>query len=740
MSGSNLGRRLGPISFLSACAFAASAAVAPARACAETDSNQKPVGVEQVVVTAERTETLESKTPIALSVLGGTTLVTSGITDPSLLPQYVPNFSIDPGNANRITIRGVTSFDTSTKGDASAAFLLDGVNIARSDDIDVTFYDLDRIEVLRGPQGTLYGRNSTAGVVNVISRRPTNTYEASVNATAGTYGTVLADGMLNLPVNDVLALRAAIAYDRHDNYLYPKAGDPYALGLARDNTSGRLQGLVKLGEKASLLLKVDYRRWTPDATQTSVLQTNFFNLSNPTQPVYFDSSSRAQRTLTYDQAIAQTQNNHTWGVSGELNWDLGPLALTYLGSHRETALNEAFNFFFFFANGVHEVDNHSQDSHELRFATTGSGPLKAQFGLYYFRESDNQVSNVAFGPEFLSSLAAPEAKSYAAFGQATYEVTPGLRLTAGLRYTHDQKSQTAGTAFQAGPVFNPATDTLQQTAADVSFHNTSWRLGADYDLDAASMLYATISTGYKAGGFNAGCLAGSTVAGKPCGQPLPANVLFYRPETVTSYEVGAKHHALDNRLRVNADAFYYDYSDLQLQTIVLLNGNPSGEISNAAKAKIYGLELDGTWVPSERHRLQATVAYLHATYEDYFPKGQGVPPSYAGKSLDNSPHVTISLGYTYTQPIAGPGTVAFDVYSHYSADYVVSSFTTPVQFRQPAYTKTNISLTYRPVVGRWYVQAFGKNLEDKIQITSAALQSVNITEPRTFGLRAGVEF
>jgi iron complex outermembrane recepter protein len=750
MSAPLFGQLFGPIAApivaLSVCVVAASAAAEPAQTPAArpqgSDEAARPAtGVEEVVVTAARTKSLESKTPIAVSVIGGATLVNAGINDPSLLPQYVPNFSIDPGNANRITIRGVTSFDTSTKGDPSAAFLLDGVNIARSDDIDVTFYDIDRIEVLRGPQGTLFGRNSTAGVVDVISKRPIDAYEGAVNATVGNYGTVLADAMVNIPVNDVLALRASAAYDRRDNYLYPEAGDPDRLGLARNDVSGRLQGLVTFSPKATLLLKVDYRDWSPDSTQTSVLQTNFFNLNNPTQPIYVGGSSRAERTLTYDQAIAPAQHNHTWGVSGELNWDLGPLALTYLGSHRETALNQDFNFFFFVADGIVETDHHSQDSHELRLATTGAGPLRAQFGLYYFGETGSQVEDVPLAGSIFGELATlTKAQSYAAFGQATYDLAPGLHLTAGLRYTHDRKSQIGGSTIQAGPVFNPATDLLFESAATADFNNVSWRTGLDYDLNAATMLYASVSTGYKAGGFNAGCLAGNTFGGRPCNQPVPANVLFYRPETLTSYEVGAKYHGLDNRLRLNADAFYYDYTDLQLQSIVILNGNPSGQITNAAKARVDGVELEGSWVPSERHRLEATVTYLDASYLNYFPLGLGAPPSYAGKALDNSPHFTASIGYTYTQPIAGLGTVAFNAYSHYSADYVVSSLTVPVQFRQPAYTKTNLSLTYRPPAGNRYVQVFVKNLEDKIQITSAALESVNITEPRTFGLRAGAAF
>ena len=699
--------------------------------------------VEPIIVTAERVQTLENKTPIAVTVLSGGQLRSAGITDPSTLRDFVPNFAIDPGNNNRITIRGVTSFNTGPAGDPSAAFLLDGVYIARGEDTDINFYDIARIEVLRGPQGTLYGRNSTAGVVDVITNAPTDKYQGAINVTGGDYGTFLVDGMVNIPVGERLALRAAVGYDRQDNYLRPAPGDPITLGLARDDLSGRIEGLITLSNQASLLLKVDYRSWWPDSTQASVLQTNFFNLSDPTAPVYIPGSSEVQRTLTYDQSIRPAQNNDTWGVSGEFKWDLGPLALTYLGSHRETNLNEAFNFFFFGALGVYERDRHQQDSQELRFATTASGPFRAQFGAYYFREQgDNtEVSPIPGFFPFLNEILSPtKATSYAGFGQATYDLTPKLHVTAGVRYTHDDKSQVGGEALQFTPTFNPATDLLFESKAHVTFDKVTWRAGLDYDLNANSLLYASVATGYKSGGFNAGCLPGSMFNGLMCNQPVPADILFYKPETLTAYEAGAKLRLADNTLQLNAAGFYYDYTNLQLQSIVQLNGLPSGQITNAAGVHVGGVELAAVYIPSSRHRLEASVNYLDAYYTNYFPLGVGVAPSYAGKPLDNAPKFTATLGYTYTQPLSVGGSVAFGVYTRYSSDYVVSSFTVPVQFRQPSFTKTNLTLTYRPDDDRWYIQAFVKNLEDHIQITSAALDSVNISEPRTFGVRVGAKF
>ena len=703
-------------------------------------------GIEPIVVTAERQESVASKTPIALTVLSGTDLYNSGITDPSTLRDFVPNFAIDPGNENRISIRGITSFDTTPKGDPSAAFMLDGVYIARSSDTDVTFFDLARIEVLRGPQGTLYGRNSTAGVVNVISNRPTDTFEAGANATVGDFGTYQADGFVNMPVADWLSLRASVAYDRRDSYLRPDPGDPIPLGTARDDISTRLQGLISFSQNASLLLKFDYRNTDADSAEvSSVLQTNFFNISNPAAPQYINRGSTYQRTMTFDQAIAPFKRADSSGISAEFNWDLGPLTLTYLGSYRDTRLNEAFTYYLFLPAANTDQERHVQDSQELRFAIKDLGPIKAQFGAYYFREDNQELLSSTlppgFGFAYFGQFENPiTAKSNALFGQATYDVTTALHLTAGLRYTHDDKSQSGGEALQLAQTFNPATDILtSEDLEKVSFSKTTWRGAVDYDLNDHSLVYASVSTGYKSGGFNSGCLPGSLYNETPCKTPVPADTLFYRPETVTAYEIGAKLLLADNTLQLNAATFYYDYTDLQLQSVVILNGAPAGEITNAAKARDTGVELDALYVPDAHNRIQAAFTYLDAHYVDFFPLGVGNPPSYAGRPLDNAPRYTFSIGYTYSLPVWNNGNLDLSVYSKYTDDYVVTLFSPPTQFQQPTFTKTDLTVTYRPNE-RWHVQAFARNLENKIQITSAGPQTVNISEPRTFGMRAGFDF
>lgn len=717
----------------------------PKEACAQDSSAEQAV-FEEVVVTAQRFESPLLKTPIAVTAISGDALRSSGVTDPTRLGEEVPNLSIDRGNGLQITIRGVTSTDGTEKGDPSAAFLLDGVYIARPQVQEVSFFDLARVEVLRGPQGTLYGRNTTAGVVNVITNRPIHKFESALNAGIGSFGTQQADGMVNVPLNDVWALRASASYDRRDSYQSTNPGDPFSLDPFKKNTSARIQALADFNENVSLLLRTDYSDLGGTPSGAGVRATNFYDLTDPLNPVYLGGGdSKRERILNYTLADASDMNNKTWGVSAELNWNLGPLALTYLGSYRKFDRDETGNVNLNGPNSFASLftGNYSQSSQELRFATTADGPFKAQFGAYYFKER----SGIGFylfnlvGPVFGFPQDPTIAESYAAFGQGTYSITDQLRLTAGVRYSHDDKSRIGGTVTQQTLTFNPATDTKLLNSAAVTFEKTTWRLGLDYDLNERTLLYGVISTGYKAGGFNDGCEAGTVTNGQPCNQPRPLSQIYYQPETLTAYEVGLKTRIAADQIQLSASAFHYDYENLQLSTVANFGGGPAQTTTNAAKATVDGLELEANIAFSRRHRLDFTAAYLDATYDEYFPLGAGTPPDYAGRDLDRSPKVTLSGAYTFSHPLGNGAQLSATLRERWSDSYVVTAFATPAQFTQPSYHKTDVTLTYTAADERWYAQAFGKNLEDEVLVTGVdSFANVTPGDPRTYGVRAGVKF
>jgi iron complex outermembrane receptor protein len=292
---------------------------------------------QDIIVTAIRESTLLSKTPVAMTAITGEGLRDAGITNPTQLTDTVPNVQITRGNGLQITVRGVTSTDGTEKGDPSVAFLQDGVYIARPQQQEVSFYDLERVEVLRGPQGTLYGRNTTAGVLNIISARPQHEFGGSIDVSYGNFDALNATGVINIPAGESVAFRAAVNIDRRDSYIIPPASDAFSISPFKNNLSGRVSALFDPTPDIQVLLRADYST-LKGKTPNGVPTRNFFPSATTgttltdTEPRYIDSSSKAQRRSTFTQPWDPYRDDYTWGVMGQVDWNLGPVALTYIGS------------------------------------------------------------------------------------------------------------------------------------------------------------------------------------------------------------------------------------------------------------------------------------------------------------------------------------------------------------------------------------------------------------------------
>ncbi|MBX3563580.1 MAG: TonB-dependent receptor [Sphingomonas sp.] len=792
--------------FLACSMLAISAAASPAFA----QQADNTTGDDEIVVTATRNETLLSKTPIAMTAISTEQLRDQGITDPTRLVEAAPNLQIDRvmGQGVQITIRGVSSADNSQKGDPSAAFLNDGIYIARQQAVEVSLFDLERVEVLRGPQGTLYGRNTTAGVVNVISARPTNKFSVSGDFAYGNFDTIQATGVVNVPLGDNFAVRAAVNFNRRDNYVLRFPGSPGlrvnspavlprpvgpSLDPGKDDLSFRLGAKLDIGERIRLYLKGDYSEIKGSNT-TGVAVSNFYQMpiagpaagQRGATPVYLtDRTDTQHRTLNYPQINRPLNDNRTWGIHGELEVDLADnVTATYLGSYREFRRDEVQGMLVGVSypgppgpppNIVFPLDatykgDYYQQSHELRLAYN-SDLLTAQAGAYYFRES-SVTEFLLFGTRFFQpgqrgyiyGFPTPStiSKTLGFFGQATLNVGDNLRFTAGIRHTTDDKSRlgyvinhvkltdpldfTTGTQpgttnpGSAATGGQPVRDSLNN--ASVNYSKVTWKLGVDFDLTPSTLLYATVSTGYKAGGFNDGCLAGQA----NCATPAPASALFYKPETLTSYEAGVKANLLDRKLRVTAAAFHYDYSNLQLSQInATYCGGPCLVISNAAKAKIDGVEFEAIANPSPRNRFNFAINWLDARYTDYLLT-PGV--NFAGEKLDRSPEWTAMAGYQYTLPV-GDGSLVLGARTRMSDRYQMISTSLRNFFRQPAFTKTDLTLTYNAPGDMFYIQGYLKNLENVLTVGSVSLSAnfpsftdgnLQFGDPRTYGVRAGFRF
>jgi iron complex outermembrane receptor protein len=432
------------------------------------------------------------------------------------------------------------------------------------------------------------------------------------------------------------------------------------------------------------------------------------------------------------------------GITAELNWNFGPVALTYLGSYHDISSESSGGYNSAEpATLVTGIGDYWQTQQEIRLATTGNGPFKGQTGVYYFKEESgitNYLYNFYGVYDKYGFIQNPTInRSYALFGQGTYSLTHDLRLTAGIRYTHDFKSRKGVTHKLFAPAFGGAEIFLVNDAAN-TFIKTNYRLGLDYDLNDKTLLYGSIATGYKAGGFNDGCETGSP----GCNQPKDAWLLYYDPENITAYEIGAKTRFSD-KMVLNGAAFYYDYTDLQLSAVVNIGGTPGQITTNAAKAEVKGIEIESVFMPNVRHRINVNLAWLDAEYTDYMPGNSAgtIFVNYAGRPLDRSPKFTATFGYRYRYPLAGGGDIEADLNFRWSDSYMISNVSIPVQFKNPSYHKTDLSMTYTSADGAWYIQAFGKNLEDELtlfDISSFGVPNVTPDDPRTYGVRFGLRF
>jgi iron complex outermembrane recepter protein len=750
-----------------------------------------------IIVTANRDSSLLSKTPIAMSAVTGEGLRDAGITNPTQLADSVPNLSIDRTNGLQITIRGVTSTDGTEKGDPSAAFLLDGVYIARQQAQEVSFYDLERVEVLRGPQGTLFGRNTTAGLINVITNRPSDKFEASFDGAYGNYSSIQATGMINVPIGDKVAVRAGVNYDARDSYIIPGVTAAGAAilgsGTFKKNLSGRLSVQLKPTDRMTILVRGDYSTLKGNGTNT-VRVSNFFKtpFANPAgltastipTPLYLDRSSTAQRTFGVALGAGQDRvdDNKTYGIHGEINYELSDnLTLDYLGSYRRFKRNELLAGYFGsvilpdgtdvfqFNLGLPFTGNYRQNSQEVRLSYK-SDKLKLQVGGYYFREA-SEIQLLIFGLQGAPGTRGfvygfPQAtvsKSLAAFGQMTYSFTDSLRFTAGGRYTKDNKGRIGATIFHVnandpldfttGPnaVVNPRGYADELNNAAVKYSKVTWRAGLEFDANDRTLLFGTVSTGYKAGGFNDGCLAGTANCN---GTSIrAASVLFYSPETITSYEAGFKTRFADNAVRLNGTVFHYDYKNLQISQVSTTCGGPCQVTSNASSAKVDGVELEAILAPSPDDKFDFSVSYLNARYSDFITPPipvQNIPAvSFVSRKLDRSPKWVLTAGYNHTFELGNGGNIVAGVRTKMSASYQLISTALKAQFHQPSYTKTDATITYNSGNDSWYVQGFVKNIENAVTLSSAAVTgafpglnggSASFQDPRTYGVRAGFKF
>lgn len=720
----------------------------------ETSAGQSgPVDNDTIIVTANRRESEALRTPIALTAIGGEELTQSGVNTTSDLADRVPNLNLSSNNTGvQITIRGISNAEPTERGDPSAAFMIDEIYIGRTAAVETALFDINRVEVLRGPQGTLFGRNTTAGLIHVVSNRPTFTFGGSLDATVGNYGQINTTGVINAPVSDNFAVRAAVNYERRDSYinrgpLFTADNDPF-----KNNLSARLSGLYEWGS-GQIYVRGDYSSIRGNTTDLLLLDNFFENTNTPdSDAVYVANQRSTEELLTVNAPITWDlfRRNNTWGISTEITQSLGPVDAVYVGGYREytnDATDPRINTDGTLAFRLEFDGRFKQQSHELRFVTNGTGPIEAQVGAYYFKEDLDASINLLLASNVTDIgttvfFTTPELvnESYAFFGQATAELADIVRLTAGVRYSNDLKDRRDGNTFICGDFdCETSQESVSTNIAKVRFDKVTWKLGADVDIGDTNMAFFNVSTGYKAGGFNDGCLRDS--------QPecrFTAATLFYSPEELTSYEAGLKGRLAGGAVRYSLTGFIYDYSNIQLFTLVPdCGGGASCSVTqNGGQAKVTGLEFESSVSVADNGRLDIAGTILDARFTEFSPDGV---TDFSGRPLSYSPDWTLSVGYTHAFPMGNGGEIEVGARSKISDEYCFLNFVNRAYFCQGDYTRSDADITYNAPNDRWYVQGFVKNIENDLQITTvfgppSTRRSIQTTAPRTYGVRVGFEF
>ncbi|HEY1710764.1 MAG TPA: TonB-dependent receptor [Rhizomicrobium sp.] len=693
-------------------------------------------GIEVVTVTAERREESVQKAPVAITALSADELERTNAQSLEDVSKLAPNLAFNrTSNFVQLTVRGIGLSQYNLGGEPGVAVYVDGVYLARPFALDSAFNDLARVEVLRGPQGTLYGRNATGGAINLISNAPSDTLEGHIGVTAGNYGRVQFDGVLSGPLDDSGDIRGRISViaDRHDGYTENLANGDHVQDFGE--MSGRAQIAADLAPKVTLTLAADFTNENDSGPIFKPGTISPFPLpgapAGTVLPMGFAPAFGGRVSPDPWKIYLNGPQDYRFqgsGASAKLVWEMDGATLTALTAYRNTRfhlLGDLDGTDASVPQGILNEDlRESADaiSGEIQLASNRPGPFQWIFGGFAYREDGflNYLFDIGLFGTDLHDLAAQRTTSYAIFGEGNYNFTDALKLTVGLRYSDDDKSLNESSEIFGGTGFNKT---------GKSWGALTPKFVLSYDVDDDKMLYVSATRGFKSGGFNIGAL-----------QHTP-----YNPEYVWSYEAGFKSQWDDGHLLANVDVFHYDYSNLQVTQYAVGKTN----ITNAASATANGVEGEFTAIPVEHLTLNATVAYLDASFDDFqetdsFRPLLGVLDLH-GNSLPRAPHWQTDLGAQYDFQL-GDGDVLSARYdfSYWGKEYF-TEFNTGYA-SAPAYSLSNARLAYQTGDGRWQVALYGKNLFNKAVLTNVTVSAVNggtlisYGDPRTFGVQVKYNF
>jgi len=736
-------------------AMALCAAMQPAWSQTATATNES--GLDEIVVTATRRSAALIDTAASISAIGSDALKPGGVQDISDLAQEVPNMSV--GNqfgVNRTFIRGIGLTSIDLGADGAVAFLQNGAQIPLPAQQLSGFYDLDRVEVLRGPQGTLYGRSATAGVVDMITKKPTDNLEGYANVTFGNYADKLFEGAIGGPITDIISARIATNIEKRSGF-----GNNLFTGTQiddRDAQAVRASIRIKPQDKLVIDLIADYSHendnnyafhyFGPTTTTNAGLPavalfgaSTIFNCCGTSNPDLRNIWS----------SVDPTNKRHGLGGTAIVDWSPDDWDFKSITAYRNYNRFNADDLAVSNAEiyGRNNYDETSQSwSEDLTLSKSALG-IEWLAGLNYFHErrfGSVYVPTKGLGVTLTGGNCTPlvpgaavpcdsqdsgeylqegavVSNAWGIFLQGVKVFDEHWSLTLGGRFSHEQRSGTGAFIFTA-----LGADVNTDQSAD--WNAFTPKLLLEYRVNPDALLYASVNRGFKSGVINIGSQ-----------NPV------INPEYVWAYETGLKLKALDNRLEFTTAAFFYDYKNLQ---VGFVNQQSVVETVNAASAHNYGLETElvAKLIPHLRINLAAT--YLSAKYTSFTNSYYGdnfAPVNLSGNYLDNAPPYTARLGLTYDVPLGTGGQLLFKAEDAYQGRVYFTEFNNG-DATQPGYGMINASTGWESADKHWTATAWVRNAADKFafanNIISAPLYANvrvgTLMPPRTYGLTLGYQF
>ncbi|MDE2427189.1 MAG: TonB-dependent receptor [Burkholderiales bacterium] len=763
----------------------------PAQANAAADNGK----ISEVIVTGTKRSTLLQKTPVAITAINAAALDDAHVQTIQDVVNLVPGFQATAEGDHGVitmTMRGVGNDSAKTEyADPEVASFIDGIYSPRPEGATALLFDLDGIEVLRGPQGTLWGRNATVGAVNMRTAKPVlGSRAGNIEGGLGSFNRSGIRGSINIPLSDTMAMRVAFVNEQHDGYVDFQT--PPNISLDSQKAAflaggGKIADFQPINTNLFVQDGQKYGAQNQSAARFSVLW-------KPSNAMRIDASYEKfmdRGTLSMNLLQTPRPGQSFWSAlidtapylkrdvdsfRGRMEYALSnSMSLTYIGGYSKFSGASRFDQdggstvpTSFTTNGSYQANNtitshYTNYSHELELQSVGKRDIDWQLGLYYGAETNDmrfdipimngtQQGTVGWQGSFIQPKETVE--SSAVFGQATWNTSEQTHLTAGLRYTSDKRSNVGGRGYAwaydaslpQGPI-TPSTDASQPGSnfavssindGNYSSSKLTGLLRASYDIDKDHMVYASISTGYKSGGLQDG--------GKP-----------YGPETLTNYEIGSKSSFFGGTLKLNNALYYEDFKDFQFSApITNIDGSHGLATSNAEGAKIYGFESELAARLSKDDKIQVSLAITKATLgkliggsNDYALPACNVPGignclDVTGNTMPHTPKFSTQVQYQHTFHLS-QGTLTPRISLHYETESWLSVFNLGEGDKQSAYARTDLGLRYSSTgKSSWYLDAYVRNASDN-KIKTSALNGfgpwlAQYLPPRTVGFNIGTDF